>query len=314
MTPAGQEAILLAGAPGPAAARLLWRLCESGRTPCAFVTRSFAGWHWKNDRRLAAETPAWSVSAALRHFAVETAVATGAADWPALLDRLQPTLLLSCHYPARIPARVLDALPGRCLNLHPALLPAYRGLLPQMAMALAGEGERYGGVTLHCMNERFDQGHIVDQRAVPLMPGGDMIDWELALARAGAGLALEALPAYLDGTLTTVPQEECRASYVRLAALRRDLDPAMSASEALRIAAIVGQTSDIVLQSARGTPLRLMLPGRRLGGASGAPPRRGLLTVDFDVADARLRFRRRLPGDGRRLSRRRRQRWRRAPP
>ncbi len=58
---------------------------------------------------------------------------------------------------------------GRQLNIHPSLLPAFRGLHPQ-ARALEA-GVRVSGATVHFVSEEMDAGPIVAQGAVPVLPG-----------------------------------------------------------------------------------------------------------------------------------------------
>ncbi len=65
---------------------------------------------------------------------------------------------------------------GRQLNIHPSLLPAFRGLHPH-AQALAA-GVRIAGATVHFVSEDMDAGPIIAQGAVPVLPG----DGEEALA------------------------------------------------------------------------------------------------------------------------------------
>ncbi len=60
---------------------------------------------------------------------------------------------------------------GRQLNIHPSLLPAFRGLHPQ-ARALEA-GVRVAGATVHFVSEDMDAGPIIVQGAVPVLPGDD---------------------------------------------------------------------------------------------------------------------------------------------
>ncbi len=60
---------------------------------------------------------------------------------------------------------------GRQLNIHPSLLPAFRGLHPH-AQALAA-GVRIAGATVHFVSEEMDAGPIIAQGAVPVLPGDD---------------------------------------------------------------------------------------------------------------------------------------------
>ncbi len=65
--------------------------------------------------------------------------------------------------------RFLDVWEGRCLNVHPALLPAFPGIdAPAQALAY---GVRVSGCTVHLVDRGTDTGPIVLQAAVPVLPG-----------------------------------------------------------------------------------------------------------------------------------------------
>ncbi len=66
-------------------------------------------------------------------------------------------------------ARFVREWYGRQLNIHPSLLPAFRGLHPQ-ARALEA-GVRIAGATVHFVSEEMDAGPIIAQGAVPVLPG-----------------------------------------------------------------------------------------------------------------------------------------------
>ncbi|MCA0355329.1 MAG: phosphoribosylglycinamide formyltransferase [Proteobacteria bacterium] len=66
---------------------------------------------------------------------------------------------------------LVDAWEGRMLNIHPSLLPAYPGL-DTHARALAG-GEVEAGCTVHLVTAGVDEGPILGQARVPILPGDD---------------------------------------------------------------------------------------------------------------------------------------------
>ncbi len=68
-------------------------------------------------------------------------------------------------------AGFVEAWRGRLLNIHPSLLPAFRGLNPH-AQALAA-GVRISGCTVHFVSAEMDAGPIIAQAAVPVVPGDD---------------------------------------------------------------------------------------------------------------------------------------------
>lgn len=82
------------------------------------------------------------------------------------LQTLQVDVLLVCVCKNILRREVLN-LPGlRCINIHPSLLPHYRGPLPTFWMRF--HGEKLTGYTIHCMTEKIDQGAVLDQRSLPL--------------------------------------------------------------------------------------------------------------------------------------------------
>jgi phosphoribosylglycinamide formyltransferase-1 len=90
----------------------------------------------------------------------------------ALVDALgagQIDLVCLAGYMRLVGAPLLDALPNRILNIHPSLLPAFRGLHAQR-QALE-HGVRVSGATVHFVTSGLDDGPIVCQAAVPVAAG-----------------------------------------------------------------------------------------------------------------------------------------------
>lgn len=286
--------------------RTLSGLSAAGLDVVALFLRQ--GRDWAADRYLRRRNPSFSVSAFLERRDLSPGMLQGRHDWPRVLQTIDDrgvTLLLNVHFPWRAPETVLSRLPARALNLHPALLPACRGPHPFAALLADELADRHGGATLHVMTPSFDAGAIVAQQAVPLGPTRDLIAWQLAIARAYAGLVGQPLVDYLAGRRAAVPQDETQATHASIADLaeRLNLAEGLSAAEALRRAELFGQLRTLDV-AAGGQRWRGMLPARVLGPPTGKPPRLGLWRLSFDVADARLSLRRRWPGAGRRQRRR----------
>jgi methionyl-tRNA formyltransferase len=107
------------------------------------------------------------------------------------LARLRPDVVLSACFPFILP-RWLLALPRQgCLNLHPSLLPAYRGPAPLFWQLRAGE--RRTGITLHRMSAVVDAGDIVARRVLALPAGAAAHDLSTRLAALGVELVEAAL-------------------------------------------------------------------------------------------------------------------------
>jgi len=136
----------------------------------------------------------------------------GSIKHPAALPTLQslnPTLIVTACFPHLLPPSWLDIPPQGCTNLHPSLLPAYRGSAPLFWQFRAGE--KRTGITLHFMDQTPDTGDIIFQAAVPFQDGITTSEAEHLLAEAGARLLLEAI-SKLD-KLPSIPQSEIHASY-----------------------------------------------------------------------------------------------------
>ncbi len=94
-------------------------------------------------------------------------------------------------FPRRIPAALLRVPQRGFLNVHPSLLPDYRGPAPIFWQLHRGESRT--GVTVHWMDAEFDTGPLADQRFVPLPDGISETDATGLMARAGARLLVEVL-------------------------------------------------------------------------------------------------------------------------
>lgn len=73
-----------------------------------------------------------------------------------------------------IPAQLIKAFPNRIVNIHPALLPKFggKGMYGQFVhRAVLASGEAESGITIHHVNEKFDEGRHIAQFRCPVEPG-----------------------------------------------------------------------------------------------------------------------------------------------
>jgi phosphoribosylaminoimidazolecarboxamide formyltransferase/IMP cyclohydrolase len=133
-------------------------------------------------------------------YGLDTALVPGGDD-AALADVLAgagaETVVLA-GYMRLIGPKVLAAYPGRILNVHPSLLPAFPGA-HAVSDALA-HGVKVSGATVHLVDESLDGGPIVVQEAVPVLSGDDeatlhariqavehrLVPWAVAFVNSGA--------------------------------------------------------------------------------------------------------------------------------
>ncbi|MEZ4514982.1 MAG: formyltransferase family protein [Chloroflexota bacterium] len=124
-----------------------------------------------------------------------------------LLAELAPDVGCVACFSRRIPNGLLALPTHGFFNLHPSLLPAYRG--PEPLFWLLRDGAQ-PGVTVHLMTEALDQGDVVAQTAVSLPDGSSSDEAEWHCASVGADLLLQTLTHLQSGTLPRQPQGEGR--------------------------------------------------------------------------------------------------------
>jgi methionyl-tRNA formyltransferase len=118
---------------------------------------------------------------------------------------------LLAGYGKIIPLSVLNIFPYGFLNLHPSLLPKYRGATPIQSAILNGDKET--GVTLFKMDEEMDHGPIIAQKKVKIEGDINSQDLEKILAQKAVELFLENIDLYLQNKIKLIPQDEKLASY-----------------------------------------------------------------------------------------------------
>jgi formyltetrahydrofolate-dependent phosphoribosylglycinamide formyltransferase len=95
-------------------------------------------------------------------------------EWLAALERHRVELVVLAGYLKLVPADVIARYPGRVLNIHPALLPAFGGkgmYGRRVHEAVLASGARESGATVHLVDEVYDRGAILGQARVPVLPG-----------------------------------------------------------------------------------------------------------------------------------------------
>lgn len=129
----------------------------------------------------------------------------------AQIAALQPDFYFSFYYREMLKAPLL-AIPKRgALNMHGSLLPKYRGRVPVNWAIIRGETET--GATLHYMTEKPDNGDIVAQQAVPILPN-DTAHEVFQKVTIAAEMALNnVLPALLAGKAQAVKQDLSKGAY-----------------------------------------------------------------------------------------------------
>lgn len=134
-----------------------------------------------------------------------------AAEVVEQIRALQPDFFFSFYYREMLKAPLLAIPKHGALNMHGSLLPKYRGRVPVNWAIIRGETET--GATLHYMTEKPDNGDIVAQQAVPILPDDTAQD-VFQKVLVATEMALNAvLPALLAGNAPKVPQDLRQGGY-----------------------------------------------------------------------------------------------------
>jgi methionyl-tRNA formyltransferase len=152
------------------------------------------------------------------------------ASW-AQFQALEATLCVVVAYGKLIPKRFLEAAPKGWLNIHPSLLPQYRGPAPIQQAIIDGQSST--GVSIMLLDETEDTGPVIAQRPWTIAPlDATYAQCHDTLAQMGAELLLESLPSYLDGSLTPTAQDDTLATHSRkLTRADGKLDPSKSVTD-----------------------------------------------------------------------------------
>ena len=122
------------------------------------------------------------------------------------LAAVEPDLIVVAAYGRILPAAVLDLPRHPVVNVHPSLLPRWRGPSPVAAAILAGDHET--GLSIIELVEEMDAGPVLAARPFPVAPTDTTASLEARLAEEGADLLVETLPRWLRGELQATPQDE----------------------------------------------------------------------------------------------------------
>ena len=134
------------------------------------------------------------------------------------LAGFQPDVLVVAAFGQILPRAVLEIPRHGCLNIHPSLLPRYRGAAPVAAAILAGDGVT--GVTIMLMDSGMDTGPIIVQEKMAISPQDTTGTLAAKLSRLGAQMLPGVLTRWTAGEITPQPQNDADATYC--AALKKE--------------------------------------------------------------------------------------------
>lgn len=90
-----------------------------------------------------------------------------------VLQKYRIDLIVLAGFLVRVPDSLLHAYPDKIINIHPALLPKFGGkgmYGARVHQAVVAAGEKESGITIHYINERYDEGNTIFQATCPVLP------------------------------------------------------------------------------------------------------------------------------------------------
>ena len=100
----------------------------------------------------------------------------------ALFEAYQVDLVVMAGWMRVVSKKFCDAFAGRLINLHPSLLPKYKGLGAVEQALKSGDDET--GCSVHWVTEHLDSGAVIKQQTVPILPGDTVETLQRAIQQA----------------------------------------------------------------------------------------------------------------------------------
>jgi len=127
------------------------------------------------------------------------------------IKSISPDFITVVAYGQKLPSEILKIPKYACLNVHPSLLPKYRGGNPIQRQLMSGE--KITGVTVIYMNKKMDAGDICVQKSVDVGPNETYGTLEKRLSVIGARALLEAMYLVYSGSAKRLAQDESKVTY-----------------------------------------------------------------------------------------------------
>jgi methionyl-tRNA formyltransferase len=125
--------------------------------------------------------------------------------------QLNPEMVVVAAFGQILPKAIIDFPKFGCLNIHPSLLPKYRGAAPLNWSIIRGESKT--GVTIMLMDEGMDSGDILLQQETPLGATETFGQLHDRLAKQGAELLITAMQQVFAGTALRKPQDSAVVTF-----------------------------------------------------------------------------------------------------
>jgi len=126
------------------------------------------------------------------------------------LRTMETQLIVSVSCPQIFKKPLIDLPPRGCLNIHGAILPDYRGVMPSFWML--ANGENRAGVSIFFVNEDIDAGELCGQRIFEIGPDETLDEFLRRSKAIAAELLLDVIQRIGNGTITSIPLDLSKGS------------------------------------------------------------------------------------------------------
>ncbi len=130
------------------------------------------------------------------------------------LKKTGADIFIVAAYGKILPAELINLPKYKTVNLHPSLLPKYRGPAPIQAALL--NGDKITGTTLMLIDEKMDHGDIIAKSQITISKSDNYKSSSKKLAELSAELLINTLPDYLTGKIKPQPQDHSQATYTKI--------------------------------------------------------------------------------------------------
>ncbi|MCD6096785.1 methionyl-tRNA formyltransferase [bacterium] len=132
-----------------------------------------------------------------------------------LLKKFKPELFILAGYGKILPLEIINLPQFGSLNIHPSLLPKYRGASPVQFTIL--NNDKITGISIILMDEKMDHGPIVAQEKIKINPKSITApELSSKLAYLSAKTLLKTIPLWLNKKITPIPQKDSQATYTKI--------------------------------------------------------------------------------------------------
>ncbi len=189
-------------------AKVLTKLLDAGIKFEAVITKP----DLKKGRGQKLQSPA--VKEVAKEYGVPVFQPNNLEEMRACIEQTSKFTALLVSFGKIIPQDIIDAFEVGIINLHPSLLPKYRGPSPIETAIL--NGDEITGVSIMALNAKMDAGPVYAQEVIPLTNKLNARDvYEQAIV-IGSRLLIQTLPQIMAKSLTPTPQDESQATYCNL--------------------------------------------------------------------------------------------------